>query len=66
MEFCISQVLGEPTAYNTYQIKTYNNYKLAGFSKEAKQQYRDTLERKFAACIQCRQTYDGEIESLRD
>lgn len=44
MEFCISQALGEPEkliAYNTYQVKNYNNYELAGFSEEAKRQYRD-------------------------
>lgn len=44
MEYCISQTLGEPEkliAYNTYQVKNYNNYELAGFSEEAKRQYRD-------------------------
>ena len=44
MEFCISQALGEPEkliAYNTYQVKNYNSYELAGFSEEAKRQYRD-------------------------
>ena len=44
MEYCISQALGEPEkliAYNTYQVKNYNNYELAGFSEEAKRQYRD-------------------------
>ncbi|MBR6265806.1 MAG: hypothetical protein IKR66_04365, partial [Bacteroidales bacterium] len=43
-EYCIAQALGEPeklTAYNTYQVKNYNNYELAGFSEEAKRQYRD-------------------------
>ena len=44
MEYCISQALGEPEkliAYNTYQVKNYNNYELAGFSEKAKRQYRD-------------------------
>lgn len=44
MEYCISQALDEPEkliAYNTYQVKNYNNYELAGFSEEAKRQYRD-------------------------
>lgn len=44
MEYCISQALGEPEkliAYNTYQVKNYNSYELAGFSEEAKRQYRD-------------------------
>lgn len=26
---------------NTYQVKNYANYELAGFSEEAKRQYRD-------------------------
>ena len=44
MEYCITQALGEPkklTAWNTYQVKNYANYELAGFSEEAKRQYRD-------------------------
>lgn len=44
MEFCIKGALGEPErliAYNTYQVKNYNNYELGGFSEEAKRQYRD-------------------------
>lgn len=44
MEHCIAQALGEPerlTAYNTYQVKDYSRYELAGFSEEAKRQYRD-------------------------
>lgn len=44
MEYCISQALGEPEkliAYNTYQVKNYNSYELAGLSEEAKRQYRD-------------------------
>lgn len=44
MEYCISQALGEPEkliAYNTYQVKNYNSYELAGFSEEAKRQYRN-------------------------
>ena len=29
-------------AYNTYQVKDYSRFELAGFSEEAKRQYRDT------------------------
>ncbi|MCR4829022.1 MAG: flavodoxin family protein [Bacteroidales bacterium] len=45
MEHCIAQALGAPerlTAYNTYQVKDYSRYELAGFSEEAKRRYRDT------------------------
>jgi len=44
MEHCIAAALGEPEhliAYNTYQVKNYDNYELAGFSEEAKRQWRD-------------------------
>ena len=44
MEYCIANALGEPehiNAYNTYQVKNYDRYELAGFSEEAKHQYRD-------------------------
>ena len=44
MGYCITAALGQPehiVAYNTYQVKNYNNYELAGFSEEAKRQYRD-------------------------
>lgn len=44
MEYCITQALGQPehlTAYNTYQVKNYDRYELAGFSEEAKRQWRD-------------------------
>ncbi|MBR3090316.1 MAG: flavodoxin family protein [Prevotella sp.] len=44
MEYCISAALGEPEhliAYNTYQVKNYDRYELAGFSEEAKRQWRD-------------------------
>ena len=40
----ISAALGEPEhliAYNTYQVKNYDRYELAGFSEEAKRQWRD-------------------------
>ena len=43
MEHCIKTALGEPErlyAYNTYQVKNYNNFELAGFSEEAKRMYR--------------------------
>lgn len=57
MEYCIAQALGEPeklTAYNTYQVRNYANYELAGFSEEAKRQYReahweDDLQKAFDA-----------------
>ena len=44
MQYCIAAALGEPEhliAYNTYQVKNYDRYELAGFSEEAKRQYRD-------------------------
>ena len=44
MEYSISAALGEPEhliAYNTYQVKNYDRYELAGFSEEAKRQWRD-------------------------
>lgn len=57
MEHCIAGALGEPErliAYNTYQVKDYSRYELAGFSEEAKRQYRDEhweedLQRAFEA-----------------
>jgi len=44
MEYPIAASLGEPeklTAYNTYQVKNYDRFELAGFSEEAKRKYRD-------------------------
>ena len=44
MEYCITRALGEPeklTSYNTYQVKNYDRYELAGFSEEAKRKYRE-------------------------
>ena len=44
MEYCIANALGQPEhlyAYNTYQVKNYDRYELAGFSEEAKRQYRE-------------------------
>ena len=44
MEYCIKAALGEPErliAYNTYQVKNYDRFELAGFSEEAKRQWRD-------------------------
>ena len=44
MEHCIAAALGEPErliAYNTYQVKNYDRFELAGFSEEAKRQWRD-------------------------
>ena len=43
MEHCIKTALGEPErlyAYNTYQVKNYDNFELAGFSEEVKRMYR--------------------------
>ena len=37
MEYCLKAALGEPEhiiAYNTYQVKNYDRYELAGFSEE--------------------------------
>ena len=44
MEYCITAALGQPErviAYNTYQVKDYSRFELAGFSEEKKRQYRD-------------------------
>lgn len=44
MEFCITRALGQLqhiVAYNTYQVNDYGRYELAGFSEEAKRQWRD-------------------------
>jgi len=44
MEYCIASSLGQPEhliAYNTYQVRKYDNFELAGFSEEAKRQWRD-------------------------
>ena len=44
MEYCITAALGQPqrlVAYNTYQVKNYDRYELAGFSEEAKRKYRE-------------------------
>ena len=44
MEWPIANALGEPerlVAYNTYQVKDYARYELAGFSEEGKRRYRD-------------------------
>ncbi len=44
MEYCIATALGQPEhiiAYNTYQVKDYSRFELAGFSQEAKRNYRD-------------------------
>lgn len=43
-EMCISAALGQPekiTAYNTCQVKNYDHYELAGFSAEAKLNWRE-------------------------
>lgn len=44
MEYCIANALGQPEklyAYNTYQVKSYANFELGGFSEEAKRKYRE-------------------------
>ena len=44
MEYCIKAALGDfkrLIAYNTYQVKNYDRYELAGFSEEAKRQWRN-------------------------
>ncbi|MBQ8957193.1 MAG: flavodoxin family protein [Bacteroidales bacterium] len=44
MEYCIAQALDKPekvTAYNTYQVKNYDNFELQGFSEPAKRRYRE-------------------------
>lgn len=44
MEYCIAAALGQPEhliAYNTYQVRNYDNFELAGFSEEAKRKWRD-------------------------
>lgn len=44
MEGPIARALGEPEhlfAHNTYQVKDYSRYELAGFNEEAKRRYRD-------------------------
>ena len=43
-EMCIAAALGQPekiTAYNTCQVKNYDHYELAGFSAEAKLNWRE-------------------------
>ncbi len=45
MELCIANALSRPEhliAYNTYQVKDYGRYELAGFSEKVKRHYRDT------------------------
>ncbi len=57
MAYCIASALGQPehiAAYNTCQVKNYDAYELAGFSEEAKRQWRDEhweadLQKVFAA-----------------
>ena len=44
MERCIEAALGKPehlNAYNTYQVKNYDRFELAGFSEEAKRIWRE-------------------------
>ena len=44
MEHCIAAALGQPDhlyAYNTYQVRNYDNFELAGFSEKAKREWRE-------------------------
>jgi multimeric flavodoxin WrbA len=44
MEHCLTTALGQVKhvdAYNTYQVKNYDRYELAGFPEPLKRQYRD-------------------------
>ena len=44
IESCLTRAMGNVEhvdALNTYQVKNYDRYELAGFSEEAKRQYRD-------------------------
>lgn len=44
MEYCLTAALNKPEriiAYNTYQVKNYDRFELAGFSEEAKRKWRD-------------------------
>ena len=44
IEGCLTRAMGDVEhvdAHNTYQVKNYDRYELAGFSEEAKRQYRD-------------------------
>ena len=44
MEYCIKKAFGEPErliAYNTYQVKNYDRFELAGFSEETKRIWRE-------------------------
>ena len=57
MEYCIAQALAVPEkliAYNTYQVKNYDNFELCAFSEPAKRKYReehweDDLQKAFDA-----------------
>ena len=45
MEYSITAAFGKPerlVAYNIYQVNNYDRYELAGFSEEAKRQWRDS------------------------
>lgn len=56
MEYCITAALGEPKrliAYNTYQVKNYNNFELAAFSEEDKLQWRN-------------EHWDGDLQKAYD
>lgn len=56
MEYCITAALGEPKrliAYNTYQVKNYNNFELATFSEEDKLQWRN-------------EHWDGDLQKAYD
>ncbi len=69
MEYCITAALGQPVrliAYNTYQVKNYDRYELAGFSEEAKRQWRDLhweddLQKAYVAGKQMAEKILGQI-----
>ena len=69
MEYCITAALGQPDrliAYNTYQVKNYDRYELAGFSEEAKRQWRDLhweddLQKAYVAGKQMAEKIIGQI-----
>jgi hypothetical protein len=44
IENCLNRAMGDVEhvdAHNTYQVKNYDRYELAGFSEEAKREYRE-------------------------
>ncbi|MBR3633986.1 MAG: flavodoxin family protein [Bacteroidaceae bacterium] len=68
MEHCLSTALGHVEhvdAYNTYQVKNYDRYELAGFPEPLKRQYRDEhweqdLQRAYDAGRRMAETITGK------